>query len=196
MSNSLGECLSTTASTSASTTPSLAIKRIVNIDVSTPNEEVKDEMIPEATVVVTGEEADEDDINRFGVDTDFDAATPILRSKTSTELLSEIALVVSEDQAKIASFILQLKEGDIVTKNASAFRARRLTYAQRTAQAPEEPSPVKLRAKRTSIFASSEVGMRQEKQAPFSANFMGTFSNHGTASTLSELYIQRDSIQI
>lgn len=113
----------------------------------------------------------------FDIDTEFDQSQALMRSKTSSELLMDAS---TEEDEKIQSFILQLKAGDIVTKPASEFRTRRLTYAQKTAH--EEPPPAvvpRITQKRTTIFASKEIGVVQEKMPPFPSTIMGTYSCHG-----------------
>lgn len=113
-----------------------------------------------------------------------------------------------DDQDKISSFITQLKKGDIATnKKTSEFRKKRLTYEHIPTNAPLLESPNKLmqqpqqqtqpqqqqpqqqttaqtskeksKPKRTTIFASSEIGVRQDKKPPFVSSLMGTFSCHG-----------------
>ena len=81
--------------------------------------------------------------------------------------------------SKIADFLGALKEGNIQTSKSSQFRTRRLTYAQKTVQDPEPRSPDKLLRTRTTIYASSEIGVRQEKVPPFEDHILGTFSCHG-----------------
>ena len=61
----------------------------------------------------------------------------------------------------------------------STFRQRRLSLSQKTSADPEPPTPEKLMPKRTTIFSSSEIGVRQEKKAPFGSDIFGTFSCHG-----------------
>lgn len=95
----------------------------------------------------------------------------------STEQLLKQANSFIMNNAKVANFISQLKEGDISTRRASGFRIRRLTYAQKTAEEPEKPQV--LTAKRTTIYASKEIGVRQERVPPFPPMILGTFSCHG-----------------
>ena len=112
------------------------------------------------------------------IDDDFDHDNPLVRAKTSQDLLSEVESI-DDHAAKITSFIGQLKQGDISTTRSSQFRIRRLTYSQRTVQAPENSSPNNKIARRTTIYASTEIGVRQEKVAPFPDSLLGTFSCHG-----------------
>lgn len=112
------------------------------------------------------------------IDDDFDHDNPLVKAKTSQDLLSEVE-GIDDHAAKITSFIGQLKLGDISTTRSSQFRIRRLTYSQRTVQAPENSSPNNKIARRTIIYASTEIGVRQEKVAPFPDSLLGTFSCHG-----------------
>ncbi len=100
-----------------------------------------------------------------------------IERKISSETLLKNTNSFIVNSEKVASFISQLKEGDISTRRASGFRIRRLTYAQKTAEAPEAPSP--LTTKRTTIYSSKEIGVRQEKDPPFPPMVLGTFSCHG-----------------
>jgi len=114
--------------------------------------------------------------------TDFEEDHPeegFVRHKTSSELVLNLATEVQSHQDKIASFIQSLKGGDIATKETSQFRHRRLTFSQQTAHDPEPPTPITARLKRTTIFASSELGVKLEKKPPFPEEFMGTYSCHG-----------------
>lgn len=116
------------------------------------------------------------------VHTEFDEDHPeegFVRHKTSSELVSNLTDEVQGHQEKIASFIQSLKEGDIATKETSQFRHRRLTFSQQTAENPEPPTPITARVKRTTIFASSELGVKLEKKPPFPEEYMGTYSCHG-----------------
>jgi hypothetical protein len=102
---------------------------------------------------------------------------PVLtKSASSADLLNKTNNLL-ESQAKISSFINQLKEGDITTRRSSGFRIRRLTYAQKTAEEPENPVP--LTSKRTTIYSSREIGVTQEKAPPFPPDILGTYSCHG-----------------
>jgi hypothetical protein len=98
------------------------------------------------------------------------------KSASSADLLNKTNNLL-ESQAKISSFINQLKEGDITTRRSSGFRIRRLTYAQKTAEEPENPLP--LTSKRTTIYSSREIGVTQEKAPPFPPDILGTYSCHG-----------------
>jgi hypothetical protein len=100
----------------------------------------------------------------------------IKRSTSSVELMQKTNDLM-ESQARISSFISQLKGGEVTTHRASGFRVRRLTYAQKTAEEPEKP--MALTSKRTTIYASKEIGVTQEKEPPFPTNVLGTFSCHG-----------------
>jgi hypothetical protein len=126
-----------------------------------------------------------------GIVTTFLPADAIIQSKPSSELLSQAAETVLKDQEKISSFILQMKSGDIVSQSASAFRARRLTYDKKlngnnavSTSNSDQASIVNNR--RTSVFASTEIGVRQERSPPFPQEIMGTYSCHGKV-TISSL---------
>ena len=103
-------------------------------------------------------------------------ARRITRSTSSAELMQKTNDLM-ESQARISSFISQLKGGEVTTHRASGFRVRRLTYAQKTAEQPEKPQP--LTSTRTTIYASKEIGVTQEKKPPFPPSILGTFSCHG-----------------
>lgn len=113
------------------------------------------------------------------IDTDFHPERALVRAKTSSELLKTSNNNLLEQSERVSGFISQLKNGDVATKKSSEFRTRRLTYSQRTAQETEPVTPIKSRATRTTIFSSSEIGVRQEKVPPFDPLTMGTFSCHG-----------------
>ena len=49
----------------------------------------------------------------------------------------------------------------------------------KTAEQPEPKTPDKKMSKRTTIYASSEIGVKQETTAPFHPSIMGTYSCHG-----------------
>lgn len=108
--------------------------------------------------------------------TEAESIPMIGRSTSSADLLNKTNTLL-ESQAKISSFINQLKEGDITTRRSSGFRIRRLTYAQKTAEEPEKPLP--LTSKRTTIYSSREIGVTQEKAPPFPPDVLGTYSCHG-----------------
>lgn len=141
----------------------------------------------------------------FAIDDDQKSSNPLVRQYTSAELIDALKGADSaalDDQDKISSFITQLKKGDIATnKKTSEFRKKRLTYEHIPTNAPLLESPNKLmqqpqqqqqqqqttaqmskeksKPKRTTIFASSEIGVRQDKKPPFVSSLMGTFSCHG-----------------
>lgn len=129
-------------------------------------------------------------------DDDQKGKDPLVRQYTSSELIDALKGADSaalDDQDKISSFISQLKKGDIATnKKTSEFRKKRLTYEHIPTNAPPVESPQakngthtvqgskdKAKPKRTTIFASSEIGVRQDKKPPFVSSLMGTFSCHG-----------------
>lgn len=122
-----------------------------------------------------------------------------LRAKTSSQLLSLVSDSVLDDQEKIANFISQLKSGEVQSKQTSDFRTRRLTFSQNTqdvatnadgvagaaVSTPPKVAPKRLKS-RTTIFASSEIGVVQAKQPPFPNDVMGTYSCHGIEPSLDE----------
>lgn len=136
----------------------------------------------------------------FALDEDQNALDPSSRQYTSSELIDALKAgdaAALDDQDKISSFINKLKKGDDTgakPNKASAFRKKRLTYehipsagdkvdnipSQKAAAIPM-PSKDKAKPKRTTIFSSSEIGVRQDKKPPFVSSLMGTFSCHGTA---------------
>ena len=131
----------------------------------------------------------------FAIDDDQKGKNPLVRQYTSAELIDALKGADSaalDDQDKISSFISQLKKGDIATnKKTSEFSKKRLTYEHipmnvPLVESPQQnkttPTPVskeKSKPKRTTIFASSEIGVRQDKKPPFVSSLMGTFSCHG-----------------
>lgn len=126
--------------------------------------------------------SDDTDINRsmsgkVGISGKADVGK-LIRAQTSSQLLSSVNESTLDDQSKIENFISQLKAGEIKT-NASGFRARRLTYAQKTSEEPEPVVEVKKPTARTTIFSSSEIGVKQLRKAPFPTDIMGTYSCHG-----------------
>lgn len=106
-----------------------------------------------------------------------------MRTKTSAELLQLATDSALESNDKISTFISQLKAGEVLTRKTSDFRLRRLTCEKKIEQNKQQKMSTKekstRRHKRTSIFASSEIGMIREKSAPFPPTIMGTFSCHG-----------------
>jgi hypothetical protein len=96
-----------------------------------------------------------------------------------------------DDQDKISLFISQLRNGDLSNKKPSEFRKKRLTYEHQSSTnvSPLESPQLKQqqamsikdasKPKRTTIFSSSEIGVRQDKAAPFPPFLVGTFSCHG-----------------
>lgn len=110
----------------------------------------------------------------------------LLKAKTSTQLLSMVDDSALDENAKIAAFISQLKAGEVQTKGKTEFRQRRLTYSQQTVnespsivEIAKHSSPIRSAKNRTTIFASSEIGVVREKQPPFPNDVLGTYSCHG-----------------
>lgn len=120
------------------------------------------------------------------LNTRFKDENAMLRVRTSSEMLELATASVDANQAKIASFIDSMKSGDVKqTKDVSGsgFRARRLTSAikvdERNAPAEQRKRSSTFRAARTTIYASTEIGVRQERRPPFPPEILGTFSCHG-----------------
>lgn len=126
---------------------------------------------------------DEDQVSEITSISRIDGPSKLLRAKTSAQLLSMVTEEALGDQQKISSFISLLKAGEMQTKAPSEFRQRRLTYSQQTVSEQtmkESPKPApKVPKSRTTIFASSEIGVMQEKKPPFPHEVLGTYSCHG-----------------
>jgi hypothetical protein len=121
-------------------------------------------------VSVSPEEKDEDtDLNDFELET---------IQQTSSDLLSSATDILKHQSGEISSFLDKLKGGEITTPSASNFRARRLTYASKTVDHVEPPSPM-VGTRRTTLYTSAERGVRQLKVAPFPNDILGTYSCHG-----------------
>lgn len=118
----------------------------------------------------------------------------LIRARTSSQLIDMAKESVEDDQRKIADFINQIKSGALQTQTTSEFRTRRLTYSAKTEDEVSTPTKVvfknnsppttqtrksAVRAIRTTIFASSEIGTVTEKPPPFPDNALGTYSCHG-----------------
>ena len=123
---------------------------------------------------------------KMKVNTRFKEENAVLRVRTSSEMLEQALTTVDENQSRISSFIEGLRTGDVrQTKIQGGIRDRRLTSGVSIEESPKPASrkttvsKAKSNPARTTIFASSEIGVRQEKQAPFSEQLMGTFSCHG-----------------
>lgn len=101
-------------------------------------------------------------------------------AKTAAEIL--VSLQQSSDDF---GRLLQLQHSpDYRASPTSQFRKRRLTMQDQSQHdSPKDPVEV---AKRTSIFASSEIGVTVEKAPPFPHNILGTFSCHGIEPEYSE----------
>ena len=129
------------------------------------------------------------DVNRrpsFDIDTEFDVqslATDVhINAQSTADLLKAAEQQANESAARLSTFIAGLKEQNQETK-ASDFRARRLTFGTKTEMKPEPGANRRetkgLQRKRTSIFSSSEIGVKQEKKPPFPDGIFGTYSCHG-----------------
>ena len=62
-------------------------------------------------------------------------------------------------------------------KDPTNFRARRGSFTQGIIEDPDNKEVFEQR--RTTIYASSEIGITQEFKAPFPSSVLGTFSCHG-----------------
>jgi len=106
-------------------------------------------------------------------------AAALNRIRTSTEIVDELSKIELSNRS-ISDYISSLKDTESPAKvTQSEFRARRLTYDKQTESFKEPPIVEAKRSKRTSIYASSEIGVTQKKLPPFPAKYMGTFSCHG-----------------
>lgn len=124
----------------------------------------------------------------------IDEPGTLIRARTSSQLIDMAKESVEDDQRKIADFIKQIKSGALQTQTTSEFRTRRLTYSAKTEDEVSTPTKIvyknnsppttqtrksAVRAIRTTIFASSEIGTVTEKPPPFPDNALGTYSCHG-----------------
>lgn len=104
----------------------------------------------------------------------------LLTTKTSQAMLADLIDEEEQRQNKVADFLAAVKTGNVSNSKASTFRDRRLTYSHRdTSEVNDSPQKPKLTRKRTTIFSSSEIGVRHEKKPPFDSSFLGTYSCHG-----------------
>ena len=86
----------------------------------------------------------------------------------------------SSNEHSPANFIIKLKNGDVTMqsfKDPTNFRARRGSFTQGIVEDPGNKEVFEQR--RTTIYASSEMGITQEFKAPFPSSILGTFSCHG-----------------
>jgi protein phosphatase PTC2/3 len=140
-------------------------------------------------IVEKVEESGIDDEDDEGIDTTFNTGAAITALPTSTELLNDMINEQVLQDTKIAEFMGALKGGNVKSSKSSQFRVKRLTYAQKTIDDPEPRSPEKMLRARTTIYKSSEIGVTQEKKAPFNADIIGTFSCHGIEPGVEPEYI-------
>jgi len=119
------------------------------------------------------------------INTRFKEENAFIRTRTSSQMLEDATTSIDENATRIASFIGDLKSGDVrQSKIQGGIRARRLTSGTNIEEntGPQSPTQKKKSmstAPRTTIFSSTEIGVRQERAAPFNADLMGTFSCHG-----------------
>jgi len=84
-----------------------------------------------------------------------------------------------ESEGEEADFIGKLSAGQVKTKRPTGFNLRRGASAQSIVEDPENKEVFSKR--RTTIYASTEMGLQQTYKAPFSTDVCGTFSCHGIA---------------
>jgi protein phosphatase PTC2/3 len=126
-----------------------------------------------------------DSAGTMQVNTRFKEENAFIRTRTSSQMLEEAATSIDDNATRIASFIGELKAGDVrQSKIQGGIRIRRLTSGTNIEESAEPRSPAMKKksvsdAPRTTIFASTEIGVRQERAPPFNADIMGTFSCHG-----------------
>ena len=116
----------------------------------------------------------------------------ILESNVIQDELNMAAEMIKDTESPVHMYLNKLKEGAVPSPEASKFRARRLTYAQRTAENPEPVAP--LTRKRTTIYTAREPdaddevehdstkackNLRERRKPPFSSDILGTYSQHG-----------------
>lgn len=125
-----------------------------------------------------------DGANESQIDDNFDPDKALLNTKSSHELYNELGITAENFKGQMEEFINKIKEGDLKVRRPSEFRLRRLTFSQQTVESvtteQQVPvAPLSARTKRTTIFSSTELGVKQLKAAPFPDEIMGTFSCHG-----------------
>jgi serine/threonine protein phosphatase PrpC len=137
-------------------------------------------------VQVSDDEAEwssDDDEHHIAISKPRKGSTGLLMTKTSQAMLEDLIGEEADRQAKVAEFLSQIKDGNVIQSKASKFRDRRLTFSHKEEKDPTQlkavESPPKLIRKRTTIYSSTEIGVRQEKKAPFDSMLMGTYSCHG-----------------
>ena len=101
----------------------------------------------------------------------------VIHSTTSSDILSSAADILTSGSDAVSTYLDRLKGGTILSPASTDFRKRRLTYAQRTIEHVEAPSPISV--KRTTIYTSAERGVKQIKLPPFPGDVLGTYSCHG-----------------
>ncbi len=104
-------------------------------------------------------------------------------AKTAEDIM--VALSNLQQSSDDIGRLMQFQHSpDYRASPTSQFRKRRLTM-QDQGQHDSPVDPVEV-SKRTSVFASSEIGVTVEKAPPFPPNILGTFSCHGIEPEYSE----------
>ena len=113
----------------------------------------------------------------------------LIDSNVIQDELNKQSEMTKDSASPVYMYLNKLKEGSIPSPEASKFRVRRLTYAQKTVESPEPVAP--LTRKRTTIYTSREPdetegkvsklgrGLIERKKPPFSSDILGTYSQHG-----------------
>ncbi len=153
----------------------------------------------------------DDEIEYF--DEDEEVVEQRVYRTSSHDMLNDAASELLNDQRIMSEFVQSLKDGNESPTKSSKFRERRLTYsvthapsnsskkvisptrnlspAKSTAH-PTKTSPAKLpvssrnNPRRTTIYSSAEIGVRQRLKTPFPESVMGTFSCHGIEPSTNE----------
>lgn len=100
----------------------------------------------------------------------------------TTEESHESSISVSVSNISPNQYMEALRMGTVKQqsfKDPTGFRARRGSFSQGVVEDPSNREVFEDR--RTTIYASSEIGITQEYVPPFPATIMGTFSCHGIA---------------
>lgn len=100
----------------------------------------------------------------------------IAGSHSGLEPLTDSTKNAENDEAE---FIDKLSSGQVKTRRPTGFNLRRGASAQAIVEDPQHKEVYCKR--RTTIYASTEMGLKQEYKAPFSTDVCGTFSCHGIA---------------
>lgn len=102
-------------------------------------------------------------------------------SKTKKDK-AEVSVSINMGSVSPAHFMTALEKGHIRQqsfKDPTGYRKRRGSFSQGVVEDPDHKEVFEER--RTTIYASSEIGLQQAFKAPFPPHIMGTFSCHGIA---------------